>query len=329
MQFCLYVTDLELLEDLEGLFRPLDWRDMPAALKSTVFDNPNAADYTGHLIAVERLASMGLDEDAVCRLYFGQEFCEHLIPTPERVTQAFFAARQLQWDFTYVTGNAVDTALDRIVHNLETLGSLGAGTTGDVEVVVNDWGVLRKLRRDFPDFKPVLGRMLTKQKRLARFPEHMPAPNMQEIDTDAETIVRNQVRAWQGLNFTIQTWRQFLIQQGIDRIDLDMVPQGADLMPEDWGIAFGAYYPWSYLTAGRNCPTAGLIDPVRRHVPLDTPCPRPCRRVNANLANLAHDPAPILQRGTVVMTLNDAFAQPYLTGAIPLDRLVFEPFVPL
>ncbi len=328
MEFCLYITNLKLLADVEELFQPLDWQDMPAALKSTVFDNPNAADYIGHLIALERLASLGLNEDAVSRLYFGQEFCEHLVPDPETVVQALFMARQMGWDFTYVTGNAVDFTLDRIAANIEALNAASGGDHA-IEVVVNDWGVLRRLRKQYPTVKPVLGRLLTKQKRLGRFPEHMPTPNMEEIDADADAILRNQMRAWQALNLTVQSWRRLLHQQGIERIDLDMVPQGVDLMPETWGFAFGAYYPWSYLTAARNCPTAGLADPVRHHVPLDTPCPRLCRRANANLANLAHDPAPIIQRGTVVMTLNDVFAQPYLTGGIPVDRVVFEPFVPL
>jgi len=328
VEFCLYITDLKLLEDLGGLFQPLDWQDMPAALKSTVFDNPNAADYIGHLIAVERLASLGLDETAVTRLYFGQEFCEHLVPEPKGVMQALFIARQMGWDFTYVTGNAVDSTLERIAANIEALVA-AHGDADSFEVVINDWGVLRRLRQEYPAIKPVLGRLLTKQKRLGRFPEHMPTPNMEEIDTDTDTILRNQMRAWQALNLTVRSWRRFLHRQGIERIDLDMVPQGADLMPDAWGFAFGAYYPWSYLTAARNCPTAGLVDPVRRHVPLDAPCPRPCRRGNANLANMAHDPAPIIQRGTVAVTLNDAFAQPYLTGGVPLDRLVFEPFVPL
>ncbi len=331
MEYCLYFSDLSLLAQLDSLFDTLDAEALPTPLKATVLENPNAAEYTGHLAAVERLQSLGVDFEAFSRFYFGQEFCEHRVPTPEELTQAYAFARQFGWNFSFVTGYAPMPAFERIHRDLDALARLAAEAEAPqpIEVIVNDWGVLRLLRRKFPQFRPVLGRLLTKQKRLGRFPDRIPPPYMEEIDTAPDTILRNQGRAWRNLNFSIREWREFLKTQGIERIDIDMVPQGAALLPEQWGLRFGTYYPWAYLTAARNCPTAGLFEPERTFVPMDRPCPQPCRSVNVNLFNLARDPAAIVQRGVVVVTFNDAFAKPYLSGDIPVDRIVFEPFIPL
>jgi len=330
VEFCLYVNDLELLADPDELFQGMAPDDLPAPLRNAVLNNPNAMEYVAHLHAVTRLAESGWDVEAVTRLYFGQEFCDQLIPTPEDVCNAYYIARQYGWAFSLVTCVVTDAGLAAWMDNVEALLHAADAAGGDdIEVVVNDWGVLRRLRRQYPTVRPVLGRMLVKQKRLGEFPQHMPAPCMEEIDTTMDELLRNQGSAWRNLNLTIDGWREHLRSQGITRIDLDMTPQGVDLDTAGWGFAFSTYYPWSYLTSGRSCPTAGLVDVVRRYKPVDKPCPRVCRHANANLANLAIDPAPILHRGRVVMVFNDVFAAPYLNGTVPVDRLVYEPYIPL
>ena len=44
-------------------------------------------------------------------------------------------------------------------------GSYWSDGGGATEVVVNDWGVLRLVRREFPGLRPVLGRLMNKMMR--------------------------------------------------------------------------------------------------------------------------------------------------------------------
>ncbi len=54
---------------------------------------------------------------------------------------------------------------NRGLEQLEELLPVLAQTLPDAEVVVNDWGVLQLLRSEYPELKPVLGRLLNKSKR--------------------------------------------------------------------------------------------------------------------------------------------------------------------
>jgi len=95
------------------------------------------------------------------RLYFGQEFCERLLPTRSQLDEMQERARELGLAFTLVTPYVTEEGLEQV----EALVGHLSGCDSRAEVVVNDWGVLYWLRETHPDLVPVLGRLLTKQKR--------------------------------------------------------------------------------------------------------------------------------------------------------------------
>ena len=100
------------------------------------------------------------------RLYYGNEFCQRLLPSVSEVKMAVGLARARKVDFSLVTPYVTDAGLER----LRKLFSFLSGTGIPIEIIINDWGVLWTVVRDYPRLKPVLGRLLTKQKRCPTIP---------------------------------------------------------------------------------------------------------------------------------------------------------------
>ena len=327
MELAVYFADLEHLFDLDEALRPIDTDSIPSAIETIMFsENASAKEYYGNLMALHWLEVFTSKGDEIGRLYFGQEFCEHLIPSPDEVEQAYFFARQLEWEFTYVTGYVTDAGLEKIRKNLSRLA--GHGHSG--EVVVNDWGVLRLLRREFPAMQPVLWRLQTKQTRLARFssPRTPPPVYMAGIEASEESIRRNQIAAYRDISLANPSFRAFLREEGVVGADLDMTPTGVTGPEGGWGLTLGFYFPWGYVASGRNCPTAGVLRPRRSHVVTDGGCPRYCRRFNLS-RDLPHYPEMTMQRGNALFVFHGEYATPWFDGRIPYDRFIFEPYIPL
>jgi len=328
MELALYIADLARLLDVEQTLRFVDHREIPTEVSAVLsLGDVGMREYLGNLAGIEWLESFCAQGAEVSRLYFGQEFCEHLIPRVDELETAYYFARQVGWDFTYMTGCVTDAGLDQVLANLEFV----AAQTPAAEVVVNDWGVLSVLAREFPGLQPVLGRLLVKQMRLARFTgnEASPPPiSLNGLETSEKDIRTNQIRALRGLNLTVPEYRQELARLGVRRIDIDMAPQGVELPADKWGFAVGCYFPWGYVCGGRNCLTAGTVDPAREFVVVDKPCPRPCREVN-KVSQRLHLKETMAQRGNTVFVLHTESATAYLEGESAVDRIVFEPYIPL
>ena len=276
MELALYLSKPDDLLHLEQGLRRLDYWDAPKFIFEIIFgDDTSPLEYLGNLAAAEWLENYLAAGHEFGRLYYGQEFCEYLIPSCDDLEKALSCAREMGLDFTYVTGYVTDAALAVIRRNLAWLVEHAA----DSEVVVNDWGVLALLAEDFPELTPVLGRLQIKQQRMARYTTTPPPVNLRGIDTPEAEIRTRQYAALQQLNLSIPEYRQRLQSLRVERFDLDIVPQGVDIPPDAWGFGVSCYYPWGYVTGSRNCYTAGVLDPARNYVVTGSPCPAPCRKL--------------------------------------------------
>lgn len=325
MELAVYAANAAQLEGIQEALRPIPFRQAPQFVLDILFGNDCDAEYLGNLVSLDRLMAAGLDLTQISRLYFGQEFCQFLIPSPEQVLHAYFSSRQLGWGFTYVTGPVTESGMEPILRNLELLA--GQEDAADIELVVNDWGVLQKAREVAPVLAPVLGRLLLKQPRLARS-RGQPPVNRDGLDAGAETAGAHQMAEFRGIDLSIPCYRTELCASGVTRFEVDIVPQGVCLAPDGWGFGASAYFPWSYVCGGRNCLTAALEDPHRKFLVTDAACGRLCQTLNRATA-LATTMHGILERGNSVFLLNCDYAEPYLTGAIPVDRIVFQPLIPI
>lgn len=326
MELAIYFPNLNALQRAEDALEAIDMAGGEKPVGQVMFfSTPHGAEYLGNLTSLNRLHQCLGGKLAFERLYFGQEFCQYLIPDLDDLRRAYYFSRQLEWAFTYVTTGAItDEAMDKLKKQLAFLCDEAPGS----EVVVNSWGVLHLLDREFAALRPVLGRMLNKQKRLPRDLETCPPRNPEGIHADEEAVTRNQTRALRGMSLSLPSFRQDMSSRGVNRFEIDIVPQGIDIPEDRWGMGASCYYPWTYVTSGRNCLTAAEEQPEREFVVPDNPCPQPCRRVSA-ATNLDTIKSPLLERGNAIFLFNDSFARPYLSGDIPVDRVVYEPYIPI
>ncbi|MCF7887912.1 MAG: hypothetical protein K9L76_01390 [Candidatus Omnitrophica bacterium] len=179
-------------------------------------------------------------------IYFGEEFCEFLVPSANIVKKAYTASRNIGKTFSFIT----TVASPKLINSYKKIFNF-LNKQGKIEVIVNDWGILHLLTQQFKNIEPVLGRMLTKTKRYI-YKDFTPDKEGLPLK-DTSTIKRNQLRVLRETNFSIKEYRQFLKSYSIKKVDIDIPPQGIKI-DGFLEFNFGFYYPWGYLTSGRSCP---------------------------------------------------------------------------
>ncbi|MBR6056814.1 MAG: hypothetical protein K5787_12515 [Lentisphaeria bacterium] len=330
MELAIYFSNLKRLEQMDDALRYIDTKNISTYLFGVIFSlNPNLYEYSVNLNSltwVQSIQEAGYD---FSRLYFGQEFCQNLIPSPDELEQAYYIAMQLGWHFTYVTnGYLTEEGNDKIRANIERLKQIEA----QVEIVVNDWGVLNIIQNEYQPLLGhlILGRILNKQTRLNLFSHQgqMPPVHMSSIDTPEKDIRIAQLGAFRDISLSNPDYLPAVKQWGFTGVDLDMTPQAVTRPDDGWGLFLGFYFPWNFIATARNCPTAGVADPQRTFVMTDKPCGRACQVYNCSNHLLQYDQA-IVQRGPTLFCSAADFLDEYFTGKIPYERLIYEPYLPI
>jgi len=272
---------------------------------------PTRADLAVHVISTRHFPELGplLDgtrRSAFRRLYFGSEFCAHLLPSTADLDAALRFARDHDLPFTLVTPYGGDPLVEKVGRLLERL-------PGGTEVVANDWGLLRRIARGGKQV-PVLGRMLSKVVRDPR--------------------VR---REWAEVADPVPTKLRLpeLLMSSLDvrRAETDALP-GGDFPPiESDGYELSVYLPWSPLGSGRVCfaGSFGLGRSPRFGVMEE--CTRPCRQVHIRLEDPAAetpDAAETYLAGNTMLYRHPDESVRRTVDALPaaVTRVVWEPWIP-
>jgi hypothetical protein len=187
---------------------------------------------------------------ALSHLYFGSEFCEHLLPDAAELARALKLARQRALRLVLATPVANDTLLERLA---ELLPLLPAGS----EVLANDWGVASLVHRDFPGLRVVAGRQLSKMIKDPRLPGEQ----------------------WAQLypaGFRAERQLRILHSLGIERIELDVPPfAGSDFFASP-GVTLALHAPYAYVAKGRLCKVGSLAQPAALKFAPGGACRREC-----------------------------------------------------
>lgn len=239
------------------------------------------------------------------RIYFGQEFCERLLPSPEDLERAIDFTRENRLQFTFTTPYVTNKGLRKLSYLLDLI----ANEAPQSEVVFNDYGVLRMLRRRYPELKPVMGRLLNKMKRDPR------------ILFTAGILPMDATRYFKGFSIDNPVYRDFLIQNNITRVELDNVFQGFDIDLFASGISASIYVPYAYVTTTRaclaiNCDVHGMEDIVGIF-----PCKRECQKYTFYLKSSAM-PTILIRKGNTIFLKNEKV--PSYIEKIGINRIVYE-----
>jgi len=240
------------------------------------------------------------------RLYFGAEFCEHLIPKVEELKQAYDFAKQAGLSFTLVTPYVTARGLEFAEPLFEALSAFGDENT---EVVVNDYGILSMLRERPNSLKPVLGRLLTRQRR------------GWGLYGSKREIPDKLIKAYQNTAVEVDIVVDFLNSMGVNRVEIDNLLHGVASDFTNINLDASVYYPYGLITTARYCSWA--FD-GKKWLNITGSCPRTCR---GNLLVADHDffEAKIYMRGNTQFYKKDDLDGLESKG---IDRFIFEPEPP-
>jgi hypothetical protein len=256
------------------------------------------------------------------RIYWGSEFCESLIPGAGATGRLARAVRGRGLDWTLVTPYVTDHGLDRVGRLLHKLPR----ELHPDEVVVNDWGVLRMLRREQAHLRPVLGRLMNKMIRDPRVASQFDDPRAPQ----------EALEALRGFSISAGSYRDFLNRRKVGRVEVDNPLQGlaVDFTAQD--ILASIYLPFGYVTTGRICLPGSLgLPPGEKFSHLGR-CGRECGGIVLALKNTRSpfetDRALVLyQRGNAIFYFQPpdrVSAGLEAAAACGVDRVVWQPTLP-
>lgn len=303
-----------------AISRPADVDELDSRLKLE-------ANCTGRLGELQTGARQALQDSfgavRFSRIYFGSEFCERLAPRASEVRRAYQAAAARGLDFTLLASYVTNCGLQRFRPLFAHLASLG---DPDVEVVINDWGLLRLLRREFPRLRPVLGRLMNRMLRDPRIVRYLAAGPAPE----------GVPRALRQSALTSPVYRRLLRRLGIERVEFDNVPQGLDMDFRQLGIEASLYLPYGYVATGRVCLMGSLQLPKAKKFDVASPCCKECRQYTLRFAytNSPFDGGEqeLFERGNTFFYFQD---RPMMTVAaemverLGIGRIVYQAALPV
>jgi hypothetical protein len=238
------------------------------------------------------------------RLYFGVEFCQNLIPSVEDLNRVVEFISKNKMEFTFVTPFLTNAGIKKIKLLLNFITKVKP----DAEIVINDWGLLGLITREYPGLNLSLGRLLSKQKRgpqilnlLGKVPEDM-------------------IRHFQQSNIDSSVLSNFLVSRHIKRVELDNLFQGISRpFPSLRG---SLYMPFAYVTTTRICLFSLRKDNADRISRVISPCHKKCRE---RVFMLKHKkmPADLLLKGNTQFFKNEQL--PDNLEDLSVDRIVDEP----
>ncbi|HLF85032.1 MAG TPA: hypothetical protein VI837_12730 [Blastocatellia bacterium] len=286
---------------------------------------PGSFDSGSKLAPVVELTRRLIDEyfGEVCftRCAYGNEFCEHLIPSPRRLEAVLTAASERAMGLTLLTPYVSNAGIELLKPLFGMLSESGAN-----EVVFNDWGVLNLLRREFPRLKPVQGRLMNKSLRDPRVTGVYAAS-----DAPAPALV-----SLRRSNLDCASYTGFLSGLGVDSVELDNLPQGVDLTFAENGVKASAYVPFGFISTSRICMAAGIHYDKREKFQPGAPCHHECQ---THLLEYAYTNTPFDNRDQKFYLKGNSYfyahTEAMLCGLFEqsrsglIDRIVFQPRLPM
>ena len=255
-------------------------------------------------LKISRVADLGSWNNEFSRVYFGDEFCDRLIPSGEDLGKVLSFAAEKSLGFSLLTTFCTEENL----RSYRKIFDLLYHIRPDAEIVINDWGLFKVIKEY--SFAPVLGRLLNKQKR---------GPRIMNVINNLSGPMRKRFKE-SGVNAYFSA---FLSGRGIRRVELDNLLQGLSLDEfRGRGIGCSLHVPFGYISVSRSCPhSRNRGSPVNK--PAGGNCRRECLENRYWLRN-PQMPVPLLLRGNAVFFENKIVNESALREAGIIDRIVYE-----
>ncbi|MFH1131437.1 MAG: hypothetical protein V1754_08885 [Pseudomonadota bacterium] len=283
-------------------------------------------------IFVARSSLLDLATNEFQRLYFGNEFCEQLIPSLSAVQKAVQHCAANKLAFSLVTPFVTNAGIEKVSELFAWLKQNQPGC----EVIVNDHGVLSLLQEDQGVLEPVFGRLLTKQKRDPRLAKLITTPPQKPRAFKQKEgyclilpkkIPNTLVSYYQETNLNVSVIQDFLAKQSIKRAELDNLFQGMHLDFVKADLSASLYVPFGYVTTTRLC----AANPFKVDKPFAckiTSCNKECQEYTIQMTHPTM-PNTLYQKGNTLFYKNEHIPSAQWLEEHGVNRLVFQPEIPM
>lgn len=276
---------------------PESWVDKFCALANSWLNTPWRGDANAEF------------DNIAFRLYVGDEFCAHRLPSIGELQSLAGYAKARQWGLTLLTPPLTDQG----IKDHWPLFEFMSRWQGKGEAVLNDWGVLNQLNKRMPQLPLSLGRLLNKGFKDPRL-----------CLDDAKDRISPE--AWELLNTCsyMQKHTAALAKElNVKRMEVDLAPQQAGFT--DLPLAASVYFPYGYVSTGRVCWLASYERKGPRRFAPSTDCARHCLQVRLSL-NDKNSPNPLLYFGNAVFYQysDEAMTSLFQSAGEGSFRLVFQ-----
>ena len=238
------------------------------------------------------------------RIYFGIEFCEVLLPDEHDLTHVLDFVDENNLNFTFVTPFVTDKGISKLRILFKSIKKHRIYKK-DIEIVINDFGVLRLLQNS--RFKILYGRLLNKQKRDPRIIDLM--------KSDKELA-----HEFNDMYFDYEPFIRFLKSNRITRVEIDNLLEGINFnLPK--GIHGSLYLPYIYVSTTRMC----LFNNKDGQAKING-CKKGCQyhRLKQSSKRFKKE---IILAGNTQFIYNPKIS--YNTKDSNIDRIVFQPDIPM
>lgn len=248
-------------------------------------------------------------------IYYWSDNCEYLAVYENEIIQAIEQFKEFNKNFpphkvrsfTLVAPYVWDVMLEHLEKTLSYLNELNI--KNPIEVVVNDFWVLRLLTTKYKNLKPIFWRLIHK---LLKTPlidtfwyevhpawENIKNKSAQDIEKMKEEIIKWQLKFYASTESNLDIYQNFLKKYNVSRVAIDFMEKREDLYSSPltpllkergnspspsgegvrgWGLWIDLYYPWALVFTWRLCDTSAIENPSRWFYATDDICPRTCNR---------------------------------------------------
>ena len=259
-------------------------------------------------IFISKIENLKYVTEKYSRLYFGVEFCQHLIPSVEDLDCVLKFTSEKKMNLTLVCPFVTNKGMERLKSLLGCL--INRQPTS--EIAINDWGLLRWIKENYGNLNLILGRLLTKQKRGPRILNFMGKSPSAMIQHFRQACIDN------------SSTKDFLMMSGIKRIELDNTLQGIN-RPHH-ALPGSLYVPFAYITTTRFCLVNNCIGTVKKPLRSISPCYKECQNYTFKLHH-KQMPVELLLKGNTQFFKNEGV--PKNLRQLNIDRLVYQPELPI
>jgi hypothetical protein len=252
------------------------------------------------------------------RIYCGNEFCQKLIPDVKELARWCSFADTKGLDLTFVTPFVTNVGLEQLGVIFDYLES-----QKDMEVVFNDWGVFRLLTEKYKNIKPIVGRLLTKQRRDPRwlfFSKYRKARKVFNASGGATVLVPKKIPEetqdhFSSSIYNSEIFQEYLVENNVQMVEIDNLPWETKI-DKNKKISISLYYPYEYIATTRMCGKVTLS--YGR-------CDNECKKYFLKVKEKAL-PEDFYNIGNTVFYKSDL--DPAQVENAGVDRIVFQPYLP-